>query len=160
MAGYSWLWPEVRRRSAPMRNISVAAIVLLLASFAAAEDSDVKKAVFPSVDQLAATAELPDPFLRPCLPRVGTKDEWARQRNELLAAVLHYEYGPLPPVPKKINARELPVKEPQPAFGTVKQFLMTMGPNNAIQTHLFLTIPNAAFKKGRFPIVVTGDLGW
>jgi len=142
-----------------VRRITAAAIVLL-ASIAAAEDSDVNKPAFPSVDQLPATAELPDPFLRACLPRVRTKDEWARQRNELLAGVLHYEYGPLPPVPKKINARELPVKEPQPTFGTVKQFLMTMGPNNAIQTHLFLTIPNAAFKKGPFPVVVTGDLGW
>jgi dienelactone hydrolase len=143
-----------------MRYFIGAAIMFLSVAITAAEDSDVKKAKWPSVDQLPAIAELPDPFLRPDGTRVRTKQEWAQQRKELLARVLHYEYGQLPKIPGKIIAREFVSKERDAAYGVEKQIVLTMGPKNAVQTRLFLSLPGAAFKKGPFPVIITGDLGW
>jgi dienelactone hydrolase len=132
-------------------------ISLLLVRAATAEDSDVKKRNFPGVDKLSVVAELPDPFLRPEGSRVRTKDEWGQQRKELLARVLHYEYGPLPPVPKNVAATERSTKKINDTGVTERELLVTMGPDNAVQTQLFLTMPAG---KGPFPAVITGDLGW
>jgi len=141
-----------------MRYVTCAATVLLVAVVAVAGDPEVKQAKWPSVDQLPAIAELPDPFLRPDAKRVQTKEEWPQQRKELLARLLHYEYGPLPPLAGKVTAQELSAKDFEPRLAVEKQYLLKMGPENAVQTHLFLTIPT--LEKGPFPVVVTGDLGW
>jgi hypothetical protein len=144
-----------------MRRFSLAfgaMLVSLVASVATAEDSAVKKSAFPSVDKLPAIAEMPNPFLRPDGSHVRTKADWAQQRKELLARVLHYEYGPLPAVPGKVTAQEVATKEYEPRLAVEKRYLLKMGPENAVQTNLFLTIPN--LKEGPFPVVVTGDLGW
>jgi dienelactone hydrolase len=122
-----------------------------------AEDTKVKTADFPKVDKLPAIAELPDPFLRPDGSRVMTKDEWNSQRKDLLARVLHYEYGSLPPVPKNVAATERNSKKIDDAGTTERDLLLTMGPAGAVQTQLFLTVPAG---KGPFPAVITGDLGW
>jgi dienelactone hydrolase len=141
-----------------MRRISATAIVFFLAAVAIAGDSDVNKSNFLPVDQLPAIAELPDPFLRPDGSRVRTKEEWTHQRKGLLARVLHYEYGPLPAVPEKVSAQEVKTEEYEPRLAVEKQYLLKMGPKNAVQTNLFLTIPT--LKRGPFPVVITGDLGW
>jgi dienelactone hydrolase len=101
--------------------------------------------------------ELPDPFLRADGSRVRAKDDWPVQRQELLAKVLHYEYGPLPPVPKNVVAKELSAKKIEATGATEKELLLTMGPDNAVRTHLILTVPAG---KGPFPAVIRGDLGW
>jgi dienelactone hydrolase len=143
-----------------MRFFTVAfwlAPLILLVRVAAAEDSDVKKTKWPSVAQLPAVAELPDPFLRTDGTRVRTKDDWSQQRKELLARVLHYEYGPLPPVPDNVAAKELSSKKIEATGATETELLLTMGPKNAIQTHVILTVPAG---KGPFPAIIRGDLGW
>jgi dienelactone hydrolase len=133
------------------------ALLSLVAHPLFAEDSDVKKTDFPSVDKLPAVAELPDPFLRADGTRVKTKDEWNAQRQELLSRVLHYEYGPLPPAPKNVTASEKASKKIDASGATERELLLKMGPAEVVQTQLFLTVPAG---KGPFPSVITGDLGW
>jgi hypothetical protein len=141
-----------------MRTVTAAgAGIFLLVAGLAAEDSEVKKADFPSADKLPAVAELPDPFLRADGTRVKTKDEWPLQRKELLARVLHYEYGPLPPAAKSVSATEQASKKIEETGATERELLLSTGPGGAVQTQLFLTIPPG---KGPFPAVITGDLGW
>src|SRR5205085_10381446 len=41
--------------------------------------------------------------------------------------------------------------------GTERELLLTMGPKQAIQTRLFLSVPAG---KGAFPVIIRGDLGW
>jgi hypothetical protein len=123
----------------------------------AAEDSDVKKGAFPTVDKLPVIAELPDPFLRADGTRVKTRDEWVSQRKELLARVLHYEYGPLPPAAKNVSATERTSKKIEDTGASERELVLTMGPGGMVQTRLFLTVPSG---KGPFPAVITGDLGW
>ena len=138
-------------------HLARVAILLVLICPLSAEDTKVRKADFPTVDKLPVVAELPDPFLRPDGSRVTTKDEWNTQRKELLARILHYEYGSLPPVPKNVAATERSSKKIDDTGATERELLLTMGPADAVQTQLFLTIPVG---KGPFPVVITGDLGW
>jgi hypothetical protein len=141
----------------PLAAALAAALLLLPLCFAAPKDSEVKKASFPTVDKLSAIAELPDPFLRADGTRLKKPDEWPQQRKALLAAVLHYEYGPLPPVSDNVTAKELSSKRIEATGATEKELLLSMGPNHAIQTHVILTIPDG---KGPFPAIIRGDLGW
>src|SRR5215468_6039700 len=110
------------------------AAVLLLVCPLPAEDTKVKKADFPPADKLPVVAELPDPFLRPDGSRVMTKDEWNSQRKELLARILHYEYGSLPPVAKNVAATERSSKKIDDTGATERELLLTMGPADAVQT--------------------------
>lgn len=130
-----------------------ALILLLLAGSLAVV---AQKAPLPSAEQLPAMAELPDPFLRPDGKRVQTTPEWERHRKTLLDLVLHYEYGVLPPVPKNVTANEVATRALETS-GTERELLLTMGPKQAVQTRLFLSIPSG---KGPFPVIIRGDLGW
>ena len=133
------------------------AIVLVGVFPLSAEEPKVKTADFPTVDKLPVVAELPDPFLRTDGSRLRTKDEWDSQRKELLARILHYEYGALPPVAKNVTAKERGSKKIDDTGATERELSLTMGPAGAVQTQLFLTVPAG---KGPFPAVITGDLGW
>jgi dienelactone hydrolase len=134
-----------------------AALLLLPLCVAAPKDSEVKKASYPTVDKLPAIAELPDPFLRADGTRLKKAEDWPQQRKALLAAILHYEYGPLPPVTDRVIAKEFGSKRIEAPGATEKELLFLMGPHHAIQTHVILTIPDG---KGPFPAIIRGDLGW
>jgi dienelactone hydrolase len=134
------------------------ALFLLFVHAAAAEDLAVKKSAFPTVDKLPAVAELPDPFLRPDGTRVRTKAAWGSQRKELLARVLHYEYGELPPVPDGRFAEELSSKRIDKIGATENELRLTVGRlTQSVQTGVILTIPDG---KGPFPVIISGDLCW
>src|SRR5436305_13774863 len=62
---------------------------------------------FPSVEQLPIIKGLPDPFLFNDGTRVKTREDWPRRRAEIQAAVLHYEYGQMPPSPGNTAGVEL-----------------------------------------------------
>lgn len=115
------------------------------------------KAAFPGVDALPSIKELPDPFLRPDGERVASRSEWPEQRRRLLERVLHYEYGPLPPVPNNVAAEEKASRKIEATGATEKELLLTMGPERAVRARLILTIPPG---KGPFPAIIKGDLGW
>jgi hypothetical protein len=111
----------------------------------------------PPIEALPAIAELPDPFRLPDGKRLQTRAEWESQRKRLLALLLQYEYGPLPPVPKNVAGAEIAARPLESGLGVEKEIRLTMGPGNAITTRLFLTIPPG---NGPFPVLITGDLGW
>jgi hypothetical protein len=109
------------------------------------------------VEKLPVLSELPDPFLLPDGKRIQTQQDWERHRKELLDLVLRYEYGSLPPVPGNVTGKEIGSRHIAETDATEQEILLTMGPDSAVQTHLFLTLPSG---KGPFPAIVRGDLGW
>lgn len=111
----------------------------------------------PGVKQLPAIAELPDPFLRAAGTRITTRQQWKRQRMELMRCVLHYEYGPLPPVPGNVIAEVSRSKYIKALDATENRLLLKMGPGHAIAAQLVLTIPQG---NGPFPVIIRGDLCW
>lgn len=109
------------------------------------------------VGSLPVITELPDPFLQKNGRRVQTPRAWKAQRRALLDLILRDEYGTLPPKPSRIVGTEtasLPLKE---GFADQKEIRLTIGDNDLIQTRLLLTVPKG---KGKFPVIVRGDLCW
>src|SRR5438132_4951546 len=95
------------------------------------EPGEKKGGAFPPVDKLPAVPDLPDPFVRSDGTRVRTRGQWLQQRKDLLARVLHYEYGSLLPVPKNMTAQELGSKKIEATDAMEKEVLLTMWPDNA-----------------------------
>jgi hypothetical protein len=111
----------------------------------------------PGVDKLPPIPELPDPFKFNDGSRVKTKADWEKRRAEIKDLVLGYEYGHPAPPPGNVVAKELSSKEDETLHATVKQLVLTMGPDHKVSTKLELTIPAG---KGPFPVIVKGDLCW
>ncbi|HLJ57753.1 MAG TPA: hypothetical protein VKT77_22140 [Chthonomonadaceae bacterium] len=106
------------------------------------------------VSRLPAIAELPDPFLKPDAKRLRARPEWKAQRKALLDAVLHCEYGELPPVPRSVTGRELSCRALDGLAADEKVIELSMGPKGAVHTHITLTLPHGA---GPFPTILCGD---
>jgi len=112
---------------------------------------------FPSVDRLPVVAELPDPFLKADGTRVRSRREWPAQRKRLLEAILHYQYGPLPPKGSKVAGAVTAVRDLPDGLGEVRDVELSMGPRGVVKVRLMLAIPAG---KGPFPVILDGDLGW
>jgi hypothetical protein len=113
---------------------------------------------FPSVEQLPVIKGLPDPFLFNDGTRVKTREDWPRRRTEIEAAILHYEYGRMPPAPGNTAGVELVSGNYKGVPGAQhKIFKITCGPERKISITLDLTIPKG---KGPFPVIICGDMGW
>src|SRR5260221_8491214 len=69
--------------------------LLMVAKAAPPSESD-----FTPVEKLPVVKDLPDPFLFNDDTRVKTRENWPRRRAELQEAILHYQYGQMPPQPR------------------------------------------------------------
>ena len=142
-----------------MVDSQVAALMAMLCFplLAACAETPTGETKMPELADLPIIKELPDPFLFRDGSRVKTKEDWARRREELRALILQYEYGHLPPPPGNVAGKELSSKKDEATGATVKEILLTMGPENRVQAHLDLYVPDG---KGPFPAVIRGDLSW
>jgi hypothetical protein len=112
----------------------------------------------PSVEQLPVIKDLPDPFLFNDGTRVQSKEDWPRRRAEIQDAILHYEYGQVPPAPGNTQGVELVSSGSKAGPGaTHKVFKITCGPDQKVSINLELTLPKG---KGPFPVILCGDMGW
>lgn len=130
-------------------GISLLALGMMAASFT--------PPTFPDAAHLPVFTELPDPFLLANGERVRTRSQWRMQRQALLAMILHYEYGELPPRVRKVKAYPKAERHLTSPAALEKEMLLKIGDKESIQTRLFLTTPEGA---GPFPVIVTGDIGW
>ena len=76
-------------------------ILSLAPALSFGQEADVPRD-FPKVDQLPEVAELPDPFVFLDGSTVENREDWRRRREEMVAMVLHYQFGHAPAVPKII----------------------------------------------------------
>ena len=99
---------------------------------------------FPSVSQLPAQPELPDPLVLLNGERVVNKEQWVQKRRpELKALFEHYMYGSSPPAPAKIEA--MLEREDRQALGgraTLKELTIGFGPPDMPKIHLLLVVPH------------------
>jgi hypothetical protein len=126
----------------------------LLVLFAA----EARPADYPAPAKLPEVRGLPDPFLFADGTRVKTRADWAKRRAELLAQILHYEYGEMPPAPGNTAGVELVSHNFKELPGLIhKVFKISCGPDKKVSFTLDLIIPKG---KGPFPVILRGDLGW
>jgi dienelactone hydrolase len=139
-----------------MRNALLAAAILFVLPLAAGETTTGDPKMLDTTE-FPVIKELPDPFLFRDGTRVKTPEDWARRREELKELFQKYVYGHLPPPPGNVAARELSSHKDEASGATVKQIVLTMGPQQSVLVHLDLVIPPGT---GPFPAIVRGDLGW
>ena len=114
-------------------------------------------AAFPAASELTVNRELPDPFAGPDGRRIATRRQWTSQRRALLASVLHYQYGALPPAPADVVAEESRTRHVKAIGATETVLRLSMGSGHAVAARLILTVPPG---DGPFPVIVRGDLCW
>lgn len=105
----------------------------------------------PSIDQLPARKELPDPLVMLDGKRVTTKEQWFNERRpELKKLFEHYMYGEFP-APVKVEATAEHA-DPQALGGkaTLKDITLTLGGKHKL--HLLLVVPNK--RNGPVPVFV------
>lgn len=136
--------------------ICVAALGSLVLGASAALAAAPAEAGAPPPDRLPAVQELPNPFVFDDGRPVRDGADWARRREEVLRAVLDYEYGALPPRPEKVAAEELAAAAAED--GSVrKSYRLTMGPEGRVAFVVDVAVPPGS---GRRPAVIRGDGCW
>jgi hypothetical protein len=101
-------------------------------------------AEFPTIDQLPANSELPDPLKTFSGQPVSGREQWfAQRRPELRALFEHYMYGRAPAAPPAVRAR---VEREDPNYfggkATKKELALEFGPPGTPPIHLLLVVPN------------------
>lgn len=137
----------MHNRSSTTVCMLAAIVSLLLAPTARAAD-------FPSVDQLPARPELPDPLVLLSGERVRTKEQWFKQRApELKELFQHYMYGYLPAVPAKVECKV--EREDKAAFdgkATIREVSIALGPADWPKFQLQLIVPNQRERRRPVPV--------
>ncbi len=132
-------------------------LVVLLGFCAAADAAAPETKGLAPAGELPAIKELPNPFVFLDGAPVRSREDWPRRRAELLAQVLHYEYGHLPPAPGNVKAKEASWARNTELKAIERKLVLTMGPDDKVSTRVEITVP---FGSGPFPVVITGDLCW
>ena len=108
---------------------------------------------FPSVEQLPARPELPDPLVMLDGTKIANREDWLQKRvPELKELFQHYMYGYLPPaVP--VQGKEL-FCEPRWLGGqaTLREVALTIGNPPLCTVHVLLAVPNR--REGPVPVFV------
>jgi len=130
-------------------------IVLFATAVTPALSAEGAKYTFPSVDKLPDQASMPDPFVMADGSRVATKAHWARQREYLKAMLAHYQYGRMPPRPKKLDVKQTSSTK---VFGgkaiDVRMTVTIRRGGKSVAMRVGLIRPVG---KGPFPVVIKND---
>jgi len=113
---------------------------------------------FPSVDKLPKIRQLPNPFKMNDGSRVATIRDWQRRREEILALLLHYEYGHPPPPPDNLKCEVVSSVPALDGKATLRRVVMTMGPEHKLKANAGLYVPSRG--TGPFPVLLAIDPVW
>jgi hypothetical protein len=121
---------------------SVVCLLAIVALFGSVVSAEVDE--FPPVSELKPQPEFPDPLTFFNGTKVGSRDQWNKERRpELIRLFQHYMYGELPPAPKSIESRV--ERSDAGCFGgkaTLKAVTISFGPADAPKIHLLVVTPN------------------
>lgn len=114
---------------------------------------------FPSVDELPEVAQLPNPFVFLDGTPVMNREDWERRRKEMIAMVLHYQFGHAPPLPapKMIDAKNLSESVALDGQAVKREVLLRFGPDRAVSLSLRIHAPKD--REGPFPVIVHNSRG-
>ena len=132
-------------------------LALLVAAALSAGANEPPQYTFPPVDKLPDQAGMPDPFVRYDGSRVATRKDWARQRHYLKAMLAHYQYGHMPPRPKRLDVKQTSSRAVFDGKATEIRLTVTIsrGPGS-VSLRVGLIWPAGA---GPFPVVIKNDRG-
>ena len=130
-------------------------VVLLVTAAASAGPNERPKYTFPPVGKLPDQAGMPDPFVMHDGSRVKTREDWARQRHYLKAMLAHYQYGRMPPRPKKLDVRQTSSQKALDGKAIEVRMTATITRGGkSVTLRMGLVRP---IGKGPFPVVIKND---
>jgi len=97
----------------------------------------------PDFDAMTSVPELPE-------PRLGTREEWPRERQRIRALFEQWVYGKMPPAPDNLRAIVTGIHDEGDV--TVRDVRLEFGPEHGAVLHVQLMIPPG---KGPFPVFLT-----
>ena len=80
-----------------------------------------------TAEAFPATEALPDLFTFKDGSKVESRKDWKRRRGELIALLMHYQYGSVPPKPDLVAAKIGRVREHASGLGTVNELTLLIG---------------------------------
>ncbi|MGI9467528.1 MAG: hypothetical protein ACR2OA_10435, partial [Rubripirellula sp.] len=121
--------------------------------------AETPQQTFPTVDELPEVEELPNPFVFQDGTTVKTPEDWERRREEMIAIVLHYQFGHAPPLPApdRINAETISEATALNGQAVKRVVRLRFGPDNALS--LLLEIHAPENRQGPFPVIVHNSPG-
>ena len=108
--------------------------------------------------QLPPSATLPDLLTFKDNRKVLTRDDWRARRNELIAPLLFYQYGRMPPRPDRVTVRVDRIREHQSGLGTEEWMTLVIDSRKKLEMRIVAYVPRT---KGPHPVIIEeeGALG-
>ena len=106
---------------------------------------------FPTADQLPEVKELPNPFMFMDGTPVKTKADWRRRREEMIAMVLHYQFGHAPELPKPHEIKAESKTSGRKGKMVDRALELRFGPKNTLSLAVRVYAPVGS---GPFPVIV------
>jgi len=111
------------------------------------------KQKYPSVDELPAVEELPNPFVFFNSDRkVTSPKDWEDRRKELKDLFQHYVYGQIPPFETDTTGEIVSSKKLYGGKATLYHAEIKMGPNDSVKGNVRWIVPEG---DGPFPMIIT-----
>jgi len=107
---------------------------------------------FPPVSKLPVHDGMPDPFVRPDGTRLKSKEDWPVQRVYLKAMLAHYQYGLMPPRPKRFDLKRTQSRSVFDGKAVKEHYAITLERNGKTATFHFELIRPVEHK--RVPAIV------
>ncbi len=144
------------RENVHRRALSVAAVLLMASPPLAGEELPT----FP-LEGLPSTRGLPDVLVGRDGKRIETVAAWRARREEILAEILFYQYGRVPPRPDSVTAKVERRKPHASGLGDVEWIVLTIDSKKRLSMRAVLYVPKSTEHAGRRPVVIReeGSLG-
>ncbi len=111
-----------------------------------------------TVGALPVTQGLPDLFTFNDGTRVQSLDDWNRRRSELIAPLMYYQYGRMPPRPDQVTARVDKQQQHESRLGTETWLTLVIDSRKKLEMRIVIYQPNT---DGPHPVIIEeeGSLG-
>lgn len=148
---------RVPRSDIPDRTMINGLLALLAGAVLPGGPNEPPPYEFPPVEKLPDQEGMPDPFRMHDGSRVATRGDWARQRHYLKAMLAHYQYGHMPPRPRKLDVKQTSSRAVFDGKATEIRLTVTIRRGGGrVSLRVGLIRPAGA---GPFPVVIKNDRG-
>ena len=130
------------------------ALAVLLAALLLSPVAAEQPALPTSIDSFPVTRGLPDLFAFNDGSRVNDIDDWKRRRAELIAPLLFYQYGSMPPKPDMVAVQIDRIEEHENGLGTKHWLTLIIDSKRKLRMRAVLYQPKG---EGPHPVIIEED---
>jgi hypothetical protein len=119
------------------------------------QQTSMSSVVPPSVNELPAIADMPDPLISSSGAKITDTDQWDKRRAEIKKLVEYYAVGDAPPSPGNVVGKELAERPVLNGEAICHAVHLSFGPDNGLGFDLFIFVPKGTSRfQAPFPTCV------